>query len=974
MVRYHTVGDASRARTQRGADRSVGEREDGEAGLTGDAMGAFMQMDDGRWFKEWATTNLQRIDPCMLWQEVADDGNALPLKTDKERAYFADADAERWVASDGGVVTFLILPKKHETDETVRTRERAYRCMELQALAAFKTEMSADIAVYRDPSSSANPLGTLFEINGKLFRNAVRRAGVRTVHRHKREGYLGRQTQGVTVVAKDDGTVTLQDQPFDGFEENVTYTVWLVDPVEGGSVVFSSTRDAAALVRVANPAAQRASDAELARFRSTRAARFRSRRDGDAPVPDGLRHAGQRLHRGYRALLSILRLHEDETHFSLLAEWARLCAHEQLGELDELAAEMDGRRGVLHALGRAAAHSVRACAMLEHLESSLLPDAEEPARASRATRMRCMDALLDMHEHMFSATTVAEFTVSAADERTPTLLRTPKDRRHALTVLVVRHSSGGARVRNLDDSSVSVIAENSLRAIIVPAAEADRANPIAFGNERVGAYALRTHADEFAQTADLVRTELAHTPYASSIPGASERSRDFSTCAIALAAFEHEHERAHAARKRFVERVIETGVLARPDSGVAHDAFRATVDDQLREWRRFSAPGEPGSKHGQRVVGDATAPTMAYTKLAPRLSIYALRKERRARVRMERSARGDANERRWPGYPSEEQHSARASRSCRRGTKAQLEFIKAIRHIDLRAVYKGSEAVEAIVIFEDDTRVELKPIRPFPLPDGAEQESAFKKLPEVSQRKPSVTTQADAPQDPDAFAVSRSGDTVQHRGEIRLNVNLREMENAMGAVFGTRNEENQLKLKIARQRLDEKLSKSTKTARPDAILGICGDYAIERIAPNVAKPTPNDETSVTLLYDAAKNGFRPPDDKSYDELLAKMNIANPMKAYIVLQDGNFATANGRNTIVFDASLKQLFKPRGLTDCFPNLKFYSHDDEHYKMYAKCRAGSDHKLTELDGTRVEFVRRLRGARRRRSTGSTPKVRTP
>ena len=65
--------------------------------------------------------------------------------------------------------------------------------------------------------------------------------------------------------------------------------------------------------------------------------------------------------------------------------------------------------------------------------------------------------------------------------------------------------------------------------------------------------------------------------------------------------------------------------------------------------------------------------------------------------------------------------------------------------------------------------------------------------------------------------------------------------------------------------------------------------------------------------------------------------------------------------VVDASLKQLFKPRGLTDCFPNLKFYSHDDEHYKMYAKCRAGSDHKLTELDGTRVEFVRRseARGA---------------
>lgn len=220
---------------------------------------------------------------------------------------------------------------------------------------------------------------------------------------------------------------------------------------------------------------------------------------------------------------------------------------------------------------------------------------------------------------------------------------------------------------------------------------------INFGNKRICDAITVEDSELMENKQQTMHRELMQTPYAKSVPLPSETGGGNALmCALAvisIKAYEDERERIeHAVSKLVREKILPHVDLSLPPTADAQRRIVEATRHALNKLRRDSSSADDRAKL---------------------YNVFNLRAERRANVQLRRLARGDPNERRWPGYPLEERYE-RDGRPIRLVTEdgSKNDGTEAVENMDqfdvkpIRSI-KVLTTNSVMITFENDERQEL---------------------------------------------------------------------------------------------------------------------------------------------------------------------------------------------------------------------------------------------------------------------------
>jgi hypothetical protein len=528
----------------------------------------------------------------------------------------------------------------------------------------------------------------------------------------------------------------------------------------------------------------------------------------------------------------VLRLRDDPTGFRVLHAYTeriqRVSARTRaaLDELEELRSE---RAGLLATLARARDGAFAVGAVVSRL-------------VERSAAIPLQDVLLDVQECVFQPKLDArhprtrvrvtlhgesqrrEWRLHRADRPNPSRRTLPR-----ACVLVAAASDVAA-----DDQEYTV---RAVDAAVVRLTHAASGATLEFGNRRVIDATLASLADPGTARAAMdegaraAEAELSRTEYRSSLPDPRAPARACAVAVIALAAYGHERER--------MDRIL-VDVMARyrPTLGDADARGAAALEEAVRVWRRRRAEAglgaaADGERDGSELVARAES-------LPPLFVVSHMRAERRAKVQLRLLARGEDDERRYPGYPLEEQ-DGRGGKAYTVGAVAaggtltlpvQVVHVRAIA-VDVRS---RREYICGTVVFEDESRVELGT----PLLQS-ERWRVGNVDDEEFVRKNAVKTGA--------------GDEVL---ENYANIDLRAYDQVYQRIFGGISQQNANLLKLARDRHRDRLAKSgerTVAQVRDAVVGTIGELPLRFVGGEAARYV---RTPDHLLFDPTRSSLHAP--------------------------------------------------------------------------------------------------------------------
>lgn len=360
---------------------------------------------------------------------------------------------------------------------------------------------------------------------------------------------------------------------------------------------------------------------------------------------DSVRNPTLTLHNlrkpSHRELLKIVHLKtNDKTGLlTILHHWAQYTLSDDLvAALNSMTKIVTARDGVLANLTIAARKARDLARRLRQNSHVFVPKSTTD-----------VELLLDVQERLFHPKLDTNERVTMTIEPKPT---TPESSRHEQVKLKVRvdfETNVRTRVNGATLESASRLDTDTSRVrsrvktitSTVATFEYDKngnQSVLTAGNPRMCDLDLRTaFVDDDVR---LMRREVMQTPYAKSLPSSSEiGSGNAMACAvgvISIKACDDETERVQRAVSAFVrERVLPHVNL---DASPSAEAQR-----QITE----------ATKHVLETVDRRSRSANDQAKL---YNVFDLRAERRANVQLRQLARGDPDERRWPGYPLSERH------------------------------------------------------------------------------------------------------------------------------------------------------------------------------------------------------------------------------------------------------------------------------------------------------------------------------
>lgn len=176
---------------------------------------------------------------------------------------------------------------------------------------------------------------------------------------------------------------------------------------------------------------------------------------------------------------------------------------------------------------------------------------------------------------------------------------------------------------------------------------------IPIGNPRIFA-ALGRSIGQDDPVAHRIARLLSSTQYKSSVPSSEEPLFAAGAAVVALRAWVHENARARAAGVRFCSKFVEAcGEREMTPQQVG--MVDALIEETIRRWKRMSTGGSAVAEDGRTFANAVDGMALDANDAAPLFKIPTLREERRASTNLASLAKGSTKERRWPGYPLEEQ-------------------------------------------------------------------------------------------------------------------------------------------------------------------------------------------------------------------------------------------------------------------------------------------------------------------------------
>lgn len=365
----------------------------------------------------------------------------------------------------------------------------------------------------------------------------------------------------------------------------------------------------------------------------------------------------------------------------------------------------------------------------------------------------------------------------------------------------------------------------------------------------------RLEKEHLADGARAAERELAQTEYGASLPFAEENptkslARCCAVAAVALAAYQHERAR--------LDRILDDAVRKFVATSAENDAYGAAVlEDALRQWRRESVAGTLGTtSDGERLTTGGATATQAES-LPPLFLVPHMRAERRAQVQLRLLARGEDDERRYPGYPLEEQ-DARNGKPYTVGAVHGGGTVSApVQNVHVREVLTDartrSEYIRATVVYEDGRREELgTPL----LPEeewGSPADDLPLRVQELLNR--------------DAVCIN----TAEFSWSNYANLDKRAYRHAFDRIFGGISKQNANLLKLARDRHIDRIAKAaqpTLSARTDAVLGTLGGVPLRLVTRTGGQQRQYVQSKSHLLFDAARNVLYPAVHEDVEKVVA----------------------------------------------------------------------------------------------------------
>ncbi len=360
-------------------------------------------------------------------------------------------------------------------------------------------------------------------------------------------------------------------------------------------------------------------------------------------------------------------------------------------ELDTFYRCFDETDGLLWHLNNAVAHANKLVNNLSIQPATTVRNTMTPIQQRDAALEDKINLLLDMQERVFHPKLdvppydMVEVTDTLAPDKIVKVKRL-KHREHRISpdIISLKYSLGTPenddkyKIVKIDSKSVEFRTLSNNKSLVV-------------GNTRVCDNDPIT--DNVADNvAEKVRSILSKTPYLTSVPTKEETTNatyPLAVCVIALKAYHLERTRmeklASDAMKQVLKYMSDTS-----DTGgtILQHRLEHVFKESNMKWTRK----DPESNTANHL---------------PKLfSINNLRADRRGNVQLRLLARGESDERRWPGYPTSERDKRGDKPIVTVKASSGLEPSKVAKHI--RVDFDQKNKVQSIkVTFDDDEEVEF---------------------------------------------------------------------------------------------------------------------------------------------------------------------------------------------------------------------------------------------------------------------------